>query len=359
VLAGTWPIYAYFSVDNAARLWKVEYADRFSGDLSDRAEPFWYYLPLLFALLAPYMLSLPEAIATPFIARYRVWRTQLAFALTWGVVGTLVISCGAYKRPHYLLSMVPAFCLLLTPVIDRLFFGDLTVPSRPVRAVSRIMPVALAIGAVVGGVLVHQEYPAALGTYAVLAGVIVTLWTVATLVFARGRRTLSFALLNLGIAAGVTVGWPEAGAVQANNPECDALTAQLRSHGVKENDPIYWVDGRPNSYIEFYSGYRVRRLINELEMTEVRQDRRTLSDELFQMAGGRIRQRLAEPRPVYLVMAGWQYDMMRRHMKIPARVLFELSGFHHKPGDDLVVITQPEMGSTAVSRPAPPLTTAP
>lgn len=346
VLAASWPVYAFLSVDNALALWKVEYAARFSGDMSPDGEPFWYFVPVVFVLTAPYLLSLPEAAAAVFLPRYRAHRRQLAYAFTWAMVGTFFISLSSYKRQHYVLSMIPAYCLLLAPVIDRLFFGRLWASARTVRVLCHVAPLALAAGAVVGGVILYRRDPSFTVPYIVIAVLVVVMWSLASLVFAAGRRGFAFGLLSLGVTTGITLGYPAAGARLELEPEIQALIRNLEKHGIGREEPLYWVGGRPNSTIEFYSGYRVRRLINELEMTEIRSDRRTVDEETYREFARRIREKLAEPHPVYLVMASGHYELMRRQTDIRAAVVFELTGFHEMPGDDLVLITQPDIAGT-------------
>lgn len=339
VLAGAWPVYAILSVDNALQLWKVEYADRFSGGLGH--EPWYFYVPRLFALTIPYMLSLPEAIVAVFLVRYRTQRPQLVFALTWALAATVFLSCSAEKSSHYLASVMPAYSLLLAPVIDRLFFGRLVAGALAVRHACKFMGVLLIVCAAVGGIFVHKYWPAVLPPYIFAALVGTTLLIVATMAFAAGRRLFAFALFNLVILVAVTIGWPAMGAAFSHDPEVEALARGLRAEGVKQNDPVYWVGNRPDAAIEFYSGYRIRRLINELEMTQLREDRQIVDQELLAVFAERIRDRLAEPRPIYLVMSSGYFELMRRRTDIQARLLFRVSGFHENVGADLIVFTQP------------------
>jgi len=340
VLAGAWPLYVYCKIDNAANLWLIEYLDRYTGDMSDESRPFLYYVPIVFGLTAPFLLSLPEAVAAPFLRRYRPQREGLTYAFTWMVVGLLFLSSASFKRPHYVLSIVPACCLLLTPVIDRLFFGMVSVASKVVQGVCRALPVLLAISLVLGGVLLNLKYPSLLRAYTLVACGALAVWTAAAWSYARGRRTMSFALLNLAMMIVPLFVWPILGKHISPNPEGQALALALRENGVASDAPIYWVGGRPDASIEFYSHYRIRRLIDEIEMTEIRENRRSLSAELYREFARRIEQQLAQSEPVYLIMTAGHYSMLQRNTEIQSRVLFTLDGFHDEPGDELVVVTQ-------------------
>jgi 4-amino-4-deoxy-L-arabinose transferase-like glycosyltransferase len=342
LLAGAWPVYVYARVDNALALWRMEYLDRFTGEMTDRSQPLWYYIPILFGLTAPFLLSLPEAVAASFLPRYHTYRKGLAFAFTWAIVGTCFLSASVFKRPYYVLSLLPAYCLLIGPVIDRLFFGKVAASRRTVLTTCGLLPVLVVAAAIAGGVLLEREYPRLLRSYAPAAALASVLWTAACWAYARNRRIVSFAELNLGVLVLLLATWPGVRDAVTMNPEGEALAQALRVHGVRPDDTLLLVDGRPDASVEYYSGYPVRRLINEVEMTSLRTHRRTLSSDLYQEYARRIREKLAASRPVYLILTAKHLEMLNRNTDIDLAVLFHLSGFHHRPGDELVVITQPE-----------------
>lgn len=359
VLAGAWPTYVYARVEHALSLWRIEYLDRFSGDMSERSKPFLYYVPILFGLTAPFMLSLPEAMAATFLGRYRDYRKGLAFAFTWAVAGTLLLSVSSFKRPHYLLSVIPAYCLLLAPVIDRLFFGASLVRARRVRVICAILPVFLAAGFCAGGIVLRKEYPELMSSYIVTAILCWTLWTWAGVAYARGQRTLSFAQLNLGVPLILLIMWPAIDRHVTMNPQADALVAALRAHGVTPQDEVVSVDRRPDSSIEYYSGLQIRRLVNEIEMAGLSEGRGKMSMDLYMAFAERIAAELAQDQPVYLILSASYFDMLGRSTDIRPKVLFRLEGFGKKPGDNLVVITQerprrPPAASAPVERPDAP-----
>ncbi len=78
IVVGAWPAYVSTRVDNALGLWRIEYLSRFTGELSDKTRPFWYYVPFIFGLTLPFMLSIPEAVLAPFLPRYAAQRRGLA-----------------------------------------------------------------------------------------------------------------------------------------------------------------------------------------------------------------------------------------------------------------------------------------
>ena len=132
-----------------------------------------------------------------------------------------------------------------------------------------------------------------------------------------------------------------------NNPEIDALAANLKANGVGLEKGIIWVGERPHAGVEFYTGYRVKRLMDEMEIASLRKGRQTVSPQLYKEMARRIRQALQSPEPVYLVMSAGDYELMLRETDIRARVLFELKGYHEKPGEELVGFTQATRTATA------------
>jgi hypothetical protein len=148
--------------------------------------------------------------------------------------------------------------------------------------------------------------------------------------------------------------WPVLGKHIGASAEGQALALALRQNGVASDAPIYWVGGRPDASTEFYSDFRIRRLINEIEMAEMREDRRSLSADVYREFARRIGQQLARPEQVYLIMSRGHYGMLQRDTKTPSRSLFTLDGFHDEPGDELVVVTQPEYSSFSSSADRPP-----
>ncbi len=338
VLVGVWPVYVSLHIDNALELWRIEYLSRFTGELSDKVRPWWYYLPYVLGWTLPYMLSMFEAAAAPFLPKYAAQRRGLVFAFMWALVGTCFLSTSSFKRPHYLLSIVPAYCLLLGPVIDRLFFA-VGEPSRLGRALCGVVIVVVAGGGIIGLRVLGLTYPelAALGGAAIVVAVI--LWSLASWAYAQQCRVTSFALLNLGVAVLLAIAWPAMGTRMEWHPEVQALADKLDESAAKDAT-IYWVDGQPSLSLEFYHGFKVRRLVTEVEMASLRQGRRDVSDSVYVEVARRLQARLAEDAPAYFVVSVGSYDLLARRTDMALREVFRLTGFHEDAEDELVVFTR-------------------
>ena len=351
VLAGAWPFYIHKHVPNAMALWNMEYLDRYSGGLSKVPEPFYYYIGVAFALTVPFLLSLPEAVAAVFLKRYREQRTGLAFAMTWAVVGTVFLSTASYKRPHYLLSVIPAYCLLLAPVIERMFFGAIAARQRSVWLACAAVSIGLGIGFAVGAQVMSRQFPEFQQTYVVAATMLWTLWTLAAIAYAIGRRAASFGLLCAWVLVIAMVIWPGLGKSMHGEPDLVGLVREMKAKRIPTDAPIYWVEGRPDSSIEFYYGYRVQRLIDEFEMSRIREDRSEVGADLLRVIAGRIEKQLARPEPVYLIMRVGNYELMQRETHVRGRILIEQNGYKEFPGDEWMVVTQ-LVRATPTARPA-------
>lgn len=340
LVAGSWPLYVYLTEDNALALWKTEYLDRFTGAMSDKTRPAYYYVPIIFLFCAPYLLSLPEAFAGIVLPRYRKQRAGLAYAWTWLVIGLGFLSASAFKRPHYVISLIPACCLLLGPVIDRLFFGEFDVRRWSVRLTCRLIPIVLATSIIVGGVVVFRKYPELFRGYVLATAVAFSFWLAAGVAFGRNLRRLAFASLNVGVVFLLILFWPNI--VRGFDPgaEGDALVAAFKSHEIAPDDPIFQVDDRPDASIEFYHGYRIRRLINELEMTDIRTSRGSTKMDMYALFAKKIEEALSQPDPVYLILKNENLTMLEDSTNLKFTRLFQIEGFHEDPGDDPVVISQ-------------------
>lgn len=339
VVAGLWPLYVYRTVDNAMELWRIEYLDRYTGQLREKVQPFWYYIPLAFALTFPFLASLPEAIAALFLPRYANQRRALGYAFTWAVLVTVFLSTSAFKRPHYLLSAIPAYCLLLAPVIDRLFFGTLMASLRTVRMVSGSLPLLIGGLWAAGAWYAQRAHPELARTIAVGLGGAAVCWVLACLAFYGHCRRSAFALLLLGIPLMLATSAPGVGELLSVNREADAVARALLEHKIEKDAEIYWTDGRPNAAVEFYTGYRVSRTMDVLETAAVRDSRQTVSNELQQSIGDRITRRMENPKPAYFIMSKGNYELLASSTSIPHRVAFEVQD--PNPRQSLVVFTQP------------------
>ncbi len=82
--------------------------------------PFWFYLPLLPALLLPWSWTLLRGLPPPPEGRDEPWKPWEWTVLLSGTALLVLFSAFKTKAPHYLLPLLPWFLLLLPRALDRL-----------------------------------------------------------------------------------------------------------------------------------------------------------------------------------------------------------------------------------------------
>jgi 4-amino-4-deoxy-L-arabinose transferase-like glycosyltransferase len=82
-----------------------EHFQRFTTEMHHRVEPFWFFVPILAAGLAPWLL--------PFLRSLRPRDDATLFLVVWSVVVFLFFSASDSKLPPYVLPIVPAAALLV------------------------------------------------------------------------------------------------------------------------------------------------------------------------------------------------------------------------------------------------------
>lgn len=177
-----------------------EHFERFLTKVHGRAQPAWYFLPVLAAGALPWTLLMLHAAAT-------AWRRTVAapfqprrFLLVWAVTVFLFFSASGSKLPSYILPMLPALALLAGEMLPRL--GRRALLAH--LAIALVPPlVLLAVPARLAAV-VREDIPGEmLAGYAIWLGAAATLWLFGTLAAAwlAWRRRPGGAVLTLAAAA--------------------------------------------------------------------------------------------------------------------------------------------------------------
>jgi 4-amino-4-deoxy-L-arabinose transferase-like glycosyltransferase len=115
-----------------------------TGGSFHRDQPFYYYLPVVFAGLFPWSLLIPEPALLAWRGRSR-WTSADRLFLAWAVVVVLLFSLSSAKQPAYVLTAVVA----LAALIGRVLALALEDPEgRVARLILRGMTVAAMVYAV-------------------------------------------------------------------------------------------------------------------------------------------------------------------------------------------------------------------
>ena len=325
-----WPWYVYRHVDHVMDLWRLEFVARYTGDMSESAEPFWYYLPMLFLLALPFALSLPEAVASTFLRAYESHRRPLAFALTWLAVHVVFVSTGAYKRTHYLATCVPAMALLLAPTLDRLFLAARELPRRAVAALTLSLAILAVAGAIAATVVVHRQWPALLTVTAVAAGLFGLGIATACHFFFHGRRAGSLLALIVTVAAGFAWTWRGLGVARVMDYKPIEMAARIKAANLPADARLTWAIGRPDLRLAWQLGRPVPPSFTALELASMRSDRKAASEALQLKFADRIAERMRGDRPEYLVIDVKYWAQFRSFFEVPSRELARV----HDPFDD-------------------------
>ncbi len=333
-----WPVYVYFNVENALKHWNTEFIDRYSGEMSERAKPFWYYLPLLFAFTVPFCLSLPEAFAAPFRRAFHGERRGLLFAFTWVVVQVAFLSTSAFKRPHYMLPVLPALCLLLAPVIDHLFFRASGFNPRRILAAVIAICVGVTVGLVFGAIEVVKDMPSLL--WAIIPAGLLLLAGVAVAghLFRTERRPAS--LLTLIVMPLILFAWIWSSLGRSEFEKNEVRLAHaLQKLSLGPDARITWTFGPLDARVPYYLGAPIHYLYTPLEMENLRKGRGTVSNELLLEGADRIADGLESDREEYFIMHGGL--LKRFHAGLPDVRFKRIITTDEDSRRALVVITNP------------------
>ena len=90
---------------------------RFTTPAFHRTAPFWYYLPVVAAVLFPWSALVPESVAAAWRGRAR-WTRADRLLIVWSAVVVLFFSVSQSKLPGYVLTAIVALGMLTGRVLD-------------------------------------------------------------------------------------------------------------------------------------------------------------------------------------------------------------------------------------------------
>ncbi|MCC7316646.1 MAG: glycosyltransferase family 39 protein [Planctomycetes bacterium] len=333
-----WVLYVAGRVDHVWDLWRTEFRDRYTGDLSDEVKPGWYFVPLTFAYLLPFCLSLPQAVVSPFRQAFRPQRSGLLFVWSWVIVLVVFISTSPFKRPRYFTPALPAIALLLAPTLEQLFYGCRTISQKKLTVVIALIFAILIVASGGFAVYLQRNMPAFVVPY--LTGVVVLLSLVgaASLAFFQRLRTLSFGLVLLTSTFAFTWTWGRIGSSTILNEPITTMVRELDARLIGQDDRLVYVAGRPDSQLMYYSGQSIAALISDLEMSALRRHRTDMPLQVLMEGLGRVERLLGhDTQEVYLLFTASWWDRFRAASPNLGREVFRVSS--DRPGDAWVVVT--------------------
>ncbi|HEX5702769.1 MAG TPA: glycosyltransferase family 39 protein [Pyrinomonadaceae bacterium] len=222
---------------------------RFVSNKYRHPQPFYFYVPVVAALVLPWTMVLIATLAASPRWRWRavnvIDRTRI-FALAWFIVPTLFFSLSGSKIPGYVLPVLPAAALLIAERIT--FVVKAGLGQRLIQLTGGMLLLLTVVGA--------WSATRALGMSSVwvIAGTVPVLVSASVALFAPRRRVLNFLLFGLISVVVSAMALQPARAI-ANRESVRELMrmAEARGHG---GAPVFYLlcDDRT---AEFYAGGRL------------------------------------------------------------------------------------------------------
>jgi 4-amino-4-deoxy-L-arabinose transferase-like glycosyltransferase len=302
--------------------WRVEFLDRFTGDLPNvegQREWYWHFFylapPLYYCL--PFSGSLPQAVARIFRPPPGVNRDGLHFAGLWFASLLVFFTLAAGKEERYLLPALPPLFVLLGIELAHFFDPQRSVNERWERRAARGIQILLPLGFAVGVFGLYAWYKKAGQaqgfTFAqvwqpyLVSAVLFTMGTyVATALYRRRQRNAAFGAAVATMWLTWLWAWPTLGAVLVSQRPFLDFSAQL----TEKLDPALLTHvrqiGSQDARIIWYSDCRFPRIIDQLELLRLQQGRRSLRREV-ELVGEELVNQLAGDELALFVAARSDY----------------------------------------------------
>jgi 4-amino-4-deoxy-L-arabinose transferase-like glycosyltransferase len=315
-----WVVAVTWQQSVALAKWKVEFWDRFTGDLPNVANQrdwiylFTYLVPTVLYTL-PFTLSLPGAMVRAARRTPGVDVNGSRFMLIWFFSLLAFFTASVGKEWRYFLPALPPLYVLLGIELSRVFDPDQAAATGLVRlstlAVWTVLPTAF----FAGGLIALYKWYERVGRleledlytwsdiwprYAVAAAILSGGFSLAAWWYRRGRKHWSFA----GMVATMWIMWlwvwPYLMPVMAAQRPMVDFAQQLRQMVPPEWRPAMRHVGTHNSQIIWYSDLRYPRLLDQLKLLAEQGGRRSIEYE-ERRYGEELVNKLESSEPILLV----------------------------------------------------------
>jgi len=280
--------------------WKVEFLDRFTGDLPNvEGQKSWKFLltylgpTVLYTL--PFTLSLPSAFGRALRSPAGVQRRGMWFMVIWFGSLFAFFTASAGKEWRYFLPALPPLFVLLGVELAALFDAARVGAVRRDRvvavAVSALLPVGL-LGAGSGALWLWWQrrgcreleglysWADVWAVYAIAAAILTIGLVAAVWLYARRREVLSFGTIVVTMCGMWLWAWPQIMPLLVSQRPFIDFAQQLRRRVPSEYLPLIRHVGTQDSRIIWYGDFRFPRLIDQLRLLEEQGYRRSLEYEM-------------------------------------------------------------------------------
>jgi 4-amino-4-deoxy-L-arabinose transferase-like glycosyltransferase len=317
-----WVFAVLYFEPTALAKWRVEFLDRFTGDLPNvegQRQWYWHFFylapPLYYCL--PFSGSLPQALARVLRPPPGVNRDGLHFAGLWFAGLLVFFTVAAGKEERYLLPALPPLFVLLGIELARFFDPQRPVNARWERRAARgiqiLLPLGFAAG-VFGTYAWYKQVGQAQGfafaqvwqPYVVCAVIFTAGAYFATAFYRRRQRNAAFGVAVATMWVTWLWAWPTLGPVLVSQRPFLDFSAQLRAKLDPELLTHVRQIGSQDARIIWYSDYRFPRIIDQLELLRRQQGRRSLRREV-ELVGEELVNRLAADELALFIAARSDY----------------------------------------------------
>jgi len=163
-----------------------EHFERFTTQMHQRVHPAWYFIPVLAAGMAPWLVPLGHAAVRAFRRR-----TDAELLLwIWALVVFLFFSVSGSKLPPYILPIFPALAVLAAPSL-----------TRPVLMAQSLVTIPVALGAGLAVLRLAANGPYAFYAQWVFIATLILAAAAATALFMAWRFRITGAVLALALGS--------------------------------------------------------------------------------------------------------------------------------------------------------------
>jgi len=302
--------------------WRVEFFDRFTGDLPNVAEQqsdwrlYFLYLGAAFVFALPYSLSIPQTIVNAFRRRAELHRRGAWFLLIWLLSLLAFFTAASGKETRYFLPAMPPLLMLLGIELARFFDPQ----RRPTPALDRLglrsVWLLVPAGIAAGFYGLHHAWtkntqlglppwsevwpPLAVAAAIFALGAMLSAW-----LYSHRREHASFGALVGTMWATWLWAWPQVMPVLVSQAAFKDFAAQLRELPLEQRAGLQQI-AQQDPRIIWYSDVRFGRLLDPLELLERQGGRRNLAFEKEHYAR-RMIAALEGKQPVLLVASPQDY----------------------------------------------------
>lgn len=320
-------------------VWNWQYLQRVQGDFPDtRSRGIFYYVPILLGLVMPWTVFILDAVVSPWVRKYARYHRGLLFVGTWAVFGLLSMALMTFKKPYYILPVVPGWIMLLSvPVaISLRRCPELIRRAKPTLLWGGTIALAVVTTVVTWQLVPQYQLP---HVVALLGGAVAAMFGMSLVLSRYGRGWASIAVAGMATVGAFHVVWNGFGSSIDNVDKVASLAASLNEHGVSEDADLYWADRRPDARLSFYFNRRAEHMLDPNLLVGKVLERKKGDKELELMAYSLGLQLLKSSDTVYLIITRENYDRAKEVLVDYGRVLAEIQPNEEPEEGDWVIFT--------------------